>query len=58
MAALLPTTPRSGPRPHTRLLSDAILATIGIITMVGLVLTIAQPETLHGSVPMVVEASR
>ena len=58
MAALLPTTPRVGGAARARYSGEVILATATLITLVGAVVTLADPEPSLGSAPIVVEASR
>ena len=58
MATPTPTTSGIPCRVRARALGESILAIATLAVMVGAVVTLARPETLFGSAPIVVEASR
>ena len=58
MATQTPTTSGIPCRVRARALAESILAIATLAVMVGAVVTLAEPETLFGSAPVVVEASR
>ena len=58
MATPTPITSGIPCRVRARALGEVLLATAALAVMVGAVVTLAEPETLSGSAPIVVEASR